>query len=601
MKNKNLFPFERNRYFYGKMLTARDFETEQKYQNDKRRLINRAVLGAGIVCGLGVNAGDDTSLTVESGLALDYMGREIAVNAPVFQKLAMLPGSDKLEGFETAYLCLSYKETGTEIVSNVGSGESKEEHNKIEEGFSLYLDTGRPDYNTLYGEGGFNSIAVLYSQQDIDIVQVLPTAVVAGEVFSIKYVIVKNLTLPPVSFTIEFSSDHVKDLNEGEDLKFSYREGAGGGRHVTVAEFKVKAAQTPGVRAAFARSKPELHLECGDFSGRSDLHQIDEILICKNKDELKQLKQYRLSTLSTTMSGGETPIYLAKVDFAAVSGIYMLRNVTAQPFGQRLELSAIAAAGFDSGSADSMSARGLPTIKSKVETLKYWQNPEVSSELIGNDLLFRFGIPSSEAYDYATSAGIVEVPMSGAVRVGARFISEEIQHLLGLGNVSINLSVAFGPGDNQRLLFGNGEVFGGKGSDKDIPKVQTAAIVYPDKGTFQVGVWCSDHVDGQSLKIHWFAMKSTRDTAEIRTADKVSVKITPEIHKTLVRKTVHFKAAVSGSSDKEVIWSLAEENSGSIDQNGAYKAPSTPGTYEIIAKSAADPDAKTSAFVIVED
>ena len=93
MNNKNLFPFERNRYFYGKMLTARDFETEQKYYNDKRRLINRTVLGAGIVCGLGVNVGDDTSLTIESGVALDYTGREIAIAAPIFQKLSMLPGS----------------------------------------------------------------------------------------------------------------------------------------------------------------------------------------------------------------------------------------------------------------------------------------------------------------------------------------------------------------------------------------------------------------------------------------------------------------------------------------------------------------------------
>lgn len=37
MNNSNFFPLERNRYFYGKMLTARDFETEQRYFNNKRR------------------------------------------------------------------------------------------------------------------------------------------------------------------------------------------------------------------------------------------------------------------------------------------------------------------------------------------------------------------------------------------------------------------------------------------------------------------------------------------------------------------------------------------------------------------------------------
>ncbi len=53
MNNANLFPFERNRYFYGKLLTVRDFEVEQRYHSGKRALLNRLVHGAGVVCGLG--------------------------------------------------------------------------------------------------------------------------------------------------------------------------------------------------------------------------------------------------------------------------------------------------------------------------------------------------------------------------------------------------------------------------------------------------------------------------------------------------------------------------------------------------------------------
>ena len=603
MNNKDFFPFERNRYFYGKMLTARDFETEQKYQNDKRRLVNRTVLGSGIICGLGVNCGDDSSLTIESGLAIDYLGREIAVSSPVFQKFAMLPGSEKLEGFETAYLCLAYKETGSEPVSNIGVATSDEQYNKVEEGFTLFLDTGQPDYNTLYGEGGLNTVSVVYSRRDIDIVQVMPVAVIAGEAFVIKYIIVKNLALPPISFSMEFSSDYIKDINGGDDLHFSYRENIEAKKHVTVAEYKVKAVQMPGVRAHYANGKPKLSLECGDFSGQGELHQVSDIQICKDKAELIEIRRFRMSNLNSRMYGGETPIYLAKIDFATVGKIHMFRNVTPHPFEQRLggrdpsSTSAVQHVSDASGGAIMV----MPEVVTEVETLKYWQKPEVTSEFTDDKLFFRFGMPSTEAYDYATSSGVVEIPITGTIRVNVRFISGEIQHLLGLGNVSINLSVAYGSGGNERLLFGNGEVFSGKNMDKDIPKVQAAAILYPDRGTFQVGVWCLDHVDGQSIKIHWFAMKTSRDTAEIRAADKVSVKITPEIHKAKIRKTVHFKATVTGSSDKEVIWSLAEANSGTIDQNGAYKAPSTPGTYEINARSSADPSAQTSAFVIVED
>ena len=54
MKNLKCFPFERNRYFYGKLLSVEDFETEQKYFNDKRRTINRFLFGSGVVCGLNV-------------------------------------------------------------------------------------------------------------------------------------------------------------------------------------------------------------------------------------------------------------------------------------------------------------------------------------------------------------------------------------------------------------------------------------------------------------------------------------------------------------------------------------------------------------------
>jgi hypothetical protein len=68
--------FQRNAYFAGKSLSANDLAEEQKYLNEKRRLINRAVIGWGIVCGLSVSLEQNT-LVVEPGLALDCYGHEI--------------------------------------------------------------------------------------------------------------------------------------------------------------------------------------------------------------------------------------------------------------------------------------------------------------------------------------------------------------------------------------------------------------------------------------------------------------------------------------------------------------------------------------------
>ena len=35
MKNAKYYPFERNKYFYGKLLSVDDFELEQRYTNNK--------------------------------------------------------------------------------------------------------------------------------------------------------------------------------------------------------------------------------------------------------------------------------------------------------------------------------------------------------------------------------------------------------------------------------------------------------------------------------------------------------------------------------------------------------------------------------------
>ena len=43
--------FERNKYFYGKLMTVSDFELEQEYFNGKRYLLNRLIHGKGLLFG----------------------------------------------------------------------------------------------------------------------------------------------------------------------------------------------------------------------------------------------------------------------------------------------------------------------------------------------------------------------------------------------------------------------------------------------------------------------------------------------------------------------------------------------------------------------
>ena len=149
MKNLNYFPFERNRYYYGKLLTEQDFNQEQKYGNDKRRFINRFLSGTGVAAGFKVVAVGEKSISVEAGMALDFAGREILLAAPVNRNLSMIDGFDTAAG-ETKdylYLCIEYDERTVSPSLNItgtSSLEGEGEADRIKESCHLYLTEEEP-------------------------------------------------------------------------------------------------------------------------------------------------------------------------------------------------------------------------------------------------------------------------------------------------------------------------------------------------------------------------------------------------------------------------------------------------------------------------
>ncbi|HZR83909.1 MAG TPA: hypothetical protein VFD92_22630 [Candidatus Binatia bacterium] len=66
----------RNNYFVGKRLTPDAFLVEQAYLNERRRLLNRAIHGYGVVYGFAVEPASG-GIRIGSGLALDAVGREV--------------------------------------------------------------------------------------------------------------------------------------------------------------------------------------------------------------------------------------------------------------------------------------------------------------------------------------------------------------------------------------------------------------------------------------------------------------------------------------------------------------------------------------------
>jgi len=140
---------EKNRYYYGKLMTVRDFETEQGYHTSQRRLLNRLLFGSGrgggggVVCGLRAREVGG-GIEVGAGVALDGCGRTIVVPEAVRPDLATLPGFPLLvEGDAvTKVLCLRYDECVREPApapANASACEEVCEYNRIREGYRFEL------------------------------------------------------------------------------------------------------------------------------------------------------------------------------------------------------------------------------------------------------------------------------------------------------------------------------------------------------------------------------------------------------------------------------------------------------------------------------
>jgi hypothetical protein len=141
--------FERNRFFHGKLMTARDMQAEQDYHVDRLNMLNRLVVGTGIVRGLNVtdvrDADDGLVVEVGPGVALDGDGRLIVVDNAATESLSDATGDE-------IHVFLGHEEASKDKVPVPGSDRSYEEdctYNRIVETFEI---TYREDLPDRYGE-----------------------------------------------------------------------------------------------------------------------------------------------------------------------------------------------------------------------------------------------------------------------------------------------------------------------------------------------------------------------------------------------------------------------------------------------------------------
>lgn len=592
MNHANPFPLERNRYFYGKLLTVRDFETEQRYHGAKRALVNRLIHGAGVVCGLGVTASDESTLMIESGMALDYQGREIFLPETLFRKLQMLEGQEELAGHKDAYLCLTYHEEGVEPVNAAGAeGEAGRQFDLTREGYRLFLSTVAPDYQELLEAAGRENVAVLYESEELTLIFSAPAELCAGEEAQVEVLVVKSEQTPPVKFSLEGENTFVD--SENGRLRLEYREGHEETRCVYTVALPLRVKSFSQTSSRYFPAGCELNVELGSHHYKNYLTLEGEAFLCRDQ-EARTLRRRQADALNLHLRGRDLPLYLAKLELVHSAGGVFVGRVTGLPFGQ----SAFREEADHTGGAGGLS------VTTSVRSLEYWQKPDVKAvyQASTGGLHLDFAIPSPEQYDYAVSHGTVDLALPGGIRVNSRVYSEEIAHGLGPGAVDVRLSVEFmdAAQGETALLWGNSEVFKSKTVKLSTPWVEPAAVVYPERGTLRIGLWLHDTVEGNLVRVHYFVQKPERDAGPIVSRRRVSLTVKPEFSRLRCRGKLQFQAEVVGSADKRVIWSVREENGGVIDRNGLYQAPELPGTYEIVAEPEAGGTAGVSAFVVVE-
>ncbi len=572
MKNLQYFPFERNRYYYGKLLTEQDFNSEQRYMNDKRRMGNRFLHGMGVVCGLKVVEIDEKSISLEPGFALDGVGREIVVERPKVMRL------EQMNGFETiteqgnrdfVYLCIEYEEKEAVPSHNVAAGTSiqtgEAEYDKWQEGYRLYL-TDRPlqeQGDTL--ETLFTKTEVLYEDAGICIFQKMPRFVKSGEEFCIK-IRVENrgsakecrLVFKETLCCAAYQGESV--LNFDETMRFEKRDS------VQEFEFLLKAFPVEMGQIEFSIGTEEFSLTWGQKKCQIEKERTFKVEV-ENKEAgfvlaKRHFEESMNRILQNTYPEG---IYLAKIYLIQTGSVYIIDSVESMPFSQYVYHPLLA-----------------------MELLKELYEKQMKEGIQERSGLFLNGNSRNQSGKHQAE-GFVDLELGVGGKRGQRFFSHEIAHGLGLGKVAIQLSLM----GEREMLFGSSEIF------EDVsPKAELAAKADITRGSFVIGMRLLEPTGQQSVTIHWSAVLLEEEKESM---DEPSLTIRPDKLELHIRESRYLETVVKNIPGATILWEVKSPGGGSISRDGMYTAPNQAGVYEIQAWCQELPSIKASLYVIVRD
>ncbi len=583
MKNLKYFPYERNRYFYGKLLGVDDFEAEQKYMNDKRRLINRFMHGCGVVCGLNVVPVGEDSVCVEAGIALDFAGREIVVDEPVTRKLSEIEGfsacTDDPAGENSyLYLCIEYAEYEKQQVYSVaGSGVGGQtQYNRIAEGYHMYLTAVEPEQCAGGSSAYYEERKTLYWGNGVRISQVFPRYAKSGSEFEARIVVENMGQKHPVAFHYELALDCLKkDQKQWVRIEFDEEKYERARRYEIPVTFEAGNVQgVPG----WAKLKE------GSFALRIGGCPVEAQASAENMVELiggsvgdAAGRRYFAQAMREVKSGiYHQSIYLAKILLFAAGSAVVIDDIEEMPFGQYICSDVL------SGIRERAAAQEQKYMPDRGGTDRSRPDEDHGKE-------------SSQSHISSVSGTtVIDLGIGGIT--GQRFFSQPVVHGLGPGDISVSCKIAGNASKPSEIYCGDPEVFGEE--ERDVT-AKTAVKADTVNGTFVIGIMLTRPTTANKVKIYWTAICDRAEDYGEKAERTLFLK--PDMIYLKLREDYFFEPVFTGAGDKRVVWSVTEQGGGTIDENGMYTAPSVPGIYEIMARSASDPKLFATAYVVVRD
>lgn len=587
MNGNPLFPFERNRYYSGKMLTSADFAAEQEYGNDKRRFLNNLMFGSGIVCGCNVYSLDDLSVFIESGLAIDRMGREIVIDTSVVKKLSAIPGFEEIDSNRLT-LCLGYKEKQVHPVYSVSRSDSEYEYNRIQEGYELFLKDTEETKNVFEMESEFLTRGVIYQDGDYEIQLIMPATVCRNRYVKIQLK-AKKTSSADVAFSFE---------GRLQTPSFLTSEGS---HELCIALPNMRLMEGETISQEYwvfvqetTATETSLILKKGTVRVRNEEKQMDSDFSMKvlvsdvNPRELVNREIGKVSLEMQNMGIVQDYICLADISLLRTEGAYIIENIEEKKVKKYIE------------------APSQNTIRS--EYLDFFRGTERLGVALKEDSVMDGFMKGNLFTDsrMQIATGTIEIPIGGRAKPGEVFYSGEVMHGLGAGTVYVEIGQEFMDEDRVKgantksTIYGNSRLFTQAG--QNIPKTEKAVKVLNDKGSFVAAISFTEETDCLMLSYRWVAVKfANNDTLEIEeNVEKQWIEAETPTVVLGTRESYYFGVKFHEMDKCSISYQVTEEDGGEISMDGVYTAPNKEGVFEIMITCMEHPQICTYAYAIVK-